>query len=323
MAGDKKMAKSIDVVALGELLIDFTPLKSDEGKACYERNPGGAPANVLVMLSRLGKRTAIISKVGDDGFGHFLKETVENAGVDVSGLIESPSFNTSLAFVTLDSSGDRSFDFVRRNGADVMLSQQELSLDLIDACRVFHFGSVSMTGEPVRSSTIAAAEYAKAHGKIISCDPNYRPLLWSSEAEAVEVMGNLLRLADVVKVSAEELALLTGEKNPEEGAATLLEAGARFAFVTLGEQGCCYAARSGAHGRVPGYRVQTVDTTGAGDTFCACVLSGLLDCAFSPKQGELERIVDFANAAAALSTTKRGAISAMPCVQEIHNLIRK
>lgn len=315
--------KCFDIAAIGELLIDFTQIEAVHDKAVYERNPGGAPANVLVAAGRLGKRTALISKVGDDSFGRFLKETVEAEGVCTRGLVVSAEHPTTLAFVTLDAGGDRTFDFMRRGSADVMLSADELDRELLNSCKVLHFGSVSLTDEPARSATFEAVKAAKAAGAVISYDPNYRPPLWKDSAESVRLMRKGLEYADIVKVSDNELELLTGETDYQAGLRKLLEIGARFALITLGAEGCCYASAAGETGYVPAFKVNTIDTTGAGDTFTGAVLSGLLDCNFNPGDGELRDIVAFANAAGALNTTKRGAISAMPSYEEICALCGK
>ena len=202
----------IDVVALGECLIDFTPNgENTQGIALFARNPGGAPANVLAMNACLGGKTAFIGKVGKDGFGDFLRQTLIDSGIDVSGLAVDEKVPTTLAFVQLDANGDRSFTFYRSPGADVMLTEAEVNTALIDDCTVFHFGSVSMTAEPCRTATLAAARYARQRGKLVSFDPNYRPLLWESTAEAVRQMQAGVELADLLKVSEEEMQLITGE----------------------------------------------------------------------------------------------------------------
>lgn len=312
-----------DITAIGELLIDFTSLKIEKDRAVYEQNPGGAPANVLVAAQKLGKRTALIGKVGNDCFGRFLKSTVESENICTVGLVVSDEYPTTLAFVTLDEAGDRSFEFLRRKSADVMLTESDLDGALLDSCSVLHFGSVSLTDEPSRGATFKAIARAKEAGACISYDPNYRPLLWRDEAEAVELMRKGMRYANVIKVADNELTLLAGETDCLKGARKLVENGAKFSFVTLGERGCCYASASGECGYVPGFAVDVVDTTGAGDTFTGAVLSRLIDCKFSPAEGELEEIVRFANAAGALNTTKRGAIPAMPSLEEICALCRR
>lgn len=308
--------KTFDVVALGELLIDFTPAgTSEQGAALLARNAGGAPANVLAMLAILGKKTAFIGKVGQDSFGRFLKKTLEDSSIDTTGLTVSETEPTTLAFVSLNEKGERSFDFYRTNSADVMLRRGEVPEALLEGCRLFHFGSVSMTAEPARDATLYAARRAKELGKLVSYDPNFRPALWADREEACRVMRSGLAYADVVKVSDDEVALLTGCTDFLAGAKALVDGGTKLALVTAGELGTWYASASGGAGHVPSIRVQTVDTTGAGDTFLGALLGGLLDC------GEaLERIPDetlrglirFANAAGALCTTGRGAIASMP-----------
>jgi len=310
-----------DIVALGELLIDFTPAGlSDQGAVLLARNAGGAPANVLAMSSILGKRTAFIGKVGQDSFGLFLKKTLESNAIDVSGLTVSKTENTTLAFVSLDETGERSFDFYRTNSADVMLRREEVPEKLLEGCKLFHFGSVSMTAEPARDATLYAARRAKELGKLVSYDPNFRPALWSDRNEAVRVMRAGLAFADLVKVSDDELELLTGCTDFLAGARALVAGGAKLALVTSGEQGTWYAAVSGHEGHIPSIKVNAVDTTGAGDTFLGALLSELLDCSpdldHIPEQ-ELKRMIRFANVAGALCTTGPGAIAAMPDREQI------
>lgn len=317
------MSQYNDIVAIGELLIDFISCPLNDNSIAYERKPGGAPANVLVAARKLGKKTAIISKVGNDLFGRFLKETLTAEKVDVSGLVMSDKYPTTLAFVTLDESGDRSFDFMRKLSADIMLCENELNLDILGKATVLHFGSVSMTDEPARSATFRAVQLAKQAGAYISYDPNYREALWDSKDNAVLTMRQGLKYADVVKVSDSELELLTGETDLPKGAQKLLSEGISFVFVTLGPNGCYYASRSGEKGFIPGFHVETIDTTGAGDAFVGAALSKLIDCKFSPKDEELMSIARFACAVGALSTTKRGAISAMPTQEEIRVFLSK
>ena len=315
----------MDVVALGELLIDFTPAGlSDQGAALLARNAGGAPANVLAMLSILGKQTAFIGKVGSDSFGRFLKKTLEDSGIDVSGLIVSRQEPTTLAFVSLNEKGERSFDFYRSGSADVMLRQEEVSPGLLERCRVFHFGSVSMTAEPSRSATLYAAARAKELGKLVSYDPNFRPALWEDREQAVRVMRSGLTFADVVKVSDDEVELLTGETDYLSGARALIRGGAKLALVTAGEQGTWFASCTGEKGHVPPVAVQAVDTTGAGDTFLGALLSGILDSGQPLEQMDGEQLrerIRFANVAGALCTTGRGAIASMPSRETIEKFM--
>jgi fructokinase len=305
-----------DVTALGELLIDFIPNgKNDQGITLFSQNPGGAPANVLAMINRLGGRTAFIGKVGMDDFGRFLARTLQDAGIDITGLITDTSALTTLAFVHLNERGDRSFSFYRKDGADLMLHPEELNLSLIDNAKMFHFGSVSLTGEPCRSAVHAATRYAKEHGKIISYDPNYRSLLWESEEKAKKEMSALLPLTNILKVSEEEMTLLTGETVFEKAAARLAEYGPSIVLVSLGANGAFYFCEDG-FGTLPTYDVATIDTTGAGDAFLGAALFRLRNKTAVEltkiTHDELADIVDFANAAGSLATTKRGAIPAMP-----------
>ena len=227
-----------DIVALGESLIDFTPSgENSQGMALFARNPGGAPANVLAMAAKLGGKTAFIGKVGDDAFGAFLKKTMEDAGVDVRGLRMTREYPTTLAFVQLTPEGDRSFTFYRKPSADVMLAPAEVDRALLRDCRIFHFGSVSLTDEPCRTATLEAAREAKAAGAMISYDPNYRPFLWDSAERAREALLAALPLADIVKVSEEEMELLTGEVQLAAGADAVAARGAALVLVTLGPRG--------------------------------------------------------------------------------------
>ncbi len=204
-----------DVVALGESLIDFTPNGTNaQGIELFARNPGGAPANVLAMNARLGGKTAFIGKVGKDGFGDFLRQTLVESSIDVSGLVIDEKIPTTLAFVQLDSKGDRSFTFYRNPGADVMLTSAEVNRNLIDDAAIFHFGSVSLTSDPSRTATLEAARYARQQGKLVSFDPNYRPLLWEHPADAVVQMQEGVKLADLLKVSEEEIATLPAAHKP-------------------------------------------------------------------------------------------------------------
>lgn len=310
-----------DVVAVGELLIDFTPAgTSDYGAALFARNPGGAPANVLAAVTRLGGRTAFIGKVGKDGFGRFLRDTLDGLGIDTAGLVMTDKVPTTLAFVQLNEHGDRSFSFYRKPGADIMLTPDEVNRELTAQAKVMHFGSVSLTDEPSRAATFAAVRAAKEAGAVVSYDPNYRPLLWDSLEEAKRWMCKGLSLADVVKVSDEELELLTGETDPERGSQKLLEAGASLALVSMGAKGAFYRLGE-ICGRQPTYDVKTVDTNGAGDSFFGAVLYRLCG---KPLAGiralgkqELEDILSFGNAAGSMTTTRPGAIPALPTMEEV------
>lgn len=316
-----------DVVALGECLIDFTPSGTDAmGMPLYSQNPGGAPANVLAMYARLGGKTAFIGMVGRDGFGQFLRQALTEAGIDVSGLGQTEACHTTLAFVHLDGEGDRSFSFYRKPGADLMLRREDVDPELLSHCGVFHFGSLSLTGEPSRSATLWAAETARRAGALISYDPNYRPLLWDSEGQAAEEMRRALPLADVVKVSEEEMTLLTGETDLERGAGKLADQGAALVLVTRGAGGAYFRA-PGGRGLVRAYPVEARDTTGAGDAFLGAMLWRLRGRRAvglaAIGQSEWEEHVAFANAAGALTATRRGAIPAMPTLEELTGFQRR
>ncbi len=316
-----------DVVALGETLIDFTPEGTNTaGMQLFARNPGGAPANVLAMNAKLGGRTAFIGKVGHDDFGSFLRKTMESAGINCSGLIETDEAPTTLAFVQLNERGDRSFTFVRKPGADVLLKWTEVNTSLLKNCKIFHFGSVSMTDEPSRTATYNAANYAKEHGALISYDPNYRHLLWSSETLAIEEMKKPLKLSDILKVSEEEMRLLTREDTIEAGAEKLISEGISLAIVTLGPEGSYYKAKSSS-GYFDAVDVNTIDTTGAGDAFVGslhyCLAGKDLEQINSMNQDQWTKIMTFCNVAASLTTAGQGAIPAMPSLDLIKNYIEK
>lgn len=311
----------IDVTALGELLIDFTCLSTDEtGYPTMAAHPGGAPANFLAALAGFGAKTALLGKVGADAFGKLLVKTLEQAGIETRGLVQSSGVFTTLAFVTLDESGDREFSFARKPGADTRLTFDELDLGLIDGARVFHFGSLSLTDEPARTTTRRAVAYARERGKLVTYDPNLRKPLWKDLAEARGQLLWGLGQADVVKISDEEVEFLFG-LSPEEGAERILdEYGVKLVFVTCGAEGCAYRNRN-ASGRVPGLSGLTVtDTTGAGDIFGGSAVWALLQAGKAPEElgrGELERITAFACASAGLSTTRAGGISSLFSLEEI------
>ena len=313
----------IDVTALGELLIDFTMISADgEGYPTMAAHPGGAPANFLAALAKYGKRTALLGKVGTDKFGRLLKGTLEGAGIETRGLVAADDVFTTLAFVTLDASGDREFSFSRKPGADTCIRFEELDLSLIDEARAFHFGTLSLTDEPARSTTQQAVAYAKAHGKLITYDPNLRKPLWKDLDEAKTQMLWGLQHADVVKISDEEVEFLFG-LNPQDGAAHILkEFGVKLVFVTCGPDGCFFM-NAQASGQVPGMSgIRVVDTTGAGDIFGGSAVYRLLETGKAPEtleEREMREIVSFACTAAGLSTTKHGGIQSVP---ELDDVIR-
>ncbi|OPX45112.1 5-dehydro-2-deoxygluconokinase [Ruminiclostridium hungatei] len=305
----------IDVVALGELLIDFTQIRSNDALVKrFEQNPGGAPANVLAVLSKFGIKCAFIGKVGNDVFGEFLRKQLSDLSIDCRNLVSDPKHNTTLAFVTLDDKGDRSFSFYRNHGADTCLFEKEIDLELIKACRIFHFGTLSMTHEPSLSATIKAVEYAKACGKIISFDPNYRAPLWGDADSAITAMKSGLRYADIAKLSLEEAQMVTGKTRPEDCLKELLKYELSFAAITMGPQGCAYATDK-YMGAFPEYPAAVVDTTGAGDNFWGTLIFGFLSNGANfdrISEERLSEIVLTANIAAAMSTEKKGAIPSIP-----------
>ena len=227
-----------DITALGELLIDFTPCgMSEAGMKIFEQNPGGAPANVLAAAGNFGAKTAFIGKVGKDMHGEFLKETLKKYNIETKGLIMDEKVFTTLAFVSLNKKGERTFSFARKPGADTCLTKEEVNLELIKECKIFHFGSLSLTDNPSKEALLYALEKAREMNKIISYDPNYRPLLWKNKDTAVKEMRAVIKYADIMKISDEETELLTGCKEPEKAASKLIEQGVSLVFVTLGSEG--------------------------------------------------------------------------------------
>ena len=306
----------IDVTALGELLIDFTCTGTDaEGYPAMQAHPGGAPANFLAAVSKFGGKTAFLGKVGTDAFGNMLISTLKAAGIETRGLIADDSVFTTLAFVTLDHTGNRAFSFARKPGADTCLTSEELDFGLIDEAKVFHFGTLSLTNEPARSATKQAVAYAKEHKKCITFDPNLRKPLWKDLEEAREQMLWGLSQADVVKISDDEVDFLFG-MNPQEAADHILRSyPVKLVFVTCGPEGCLYR-NAQCSGMVPGLEnIHVVDTTGAGDIFGGRAVWTMLQYEKDPDQlngDELEEIVRFACTSAGLSTTKFGGISSVP-----------
>ena len=321
------MMKRYDVVALGELLIDFTENgTSAQGNPVFEANPGGAPCNVLAMLRKLDRRCAFVGKVGNDMFGHQLKAVAEEAGIDMSGLRMDDTVHTTLAFVKTYEDGDRDFSFYRNPGADMMLTEDELPLDMIRDARIFHFGTLSMTHEGVRQATRAAVLAAKQAGAIISFDPNLRPPLWDSLNEARAQMLWGLSQADVVKIADNEIEFLTDTSDYDKGARLLMERfpGIRLLNVTAGANGS-YAFCGNRKTFVPSFLLGgTIETTGAGDTFCASVLDFVLEHGTDGlSKDDLKAMLRFANAAAYLVTTRRGAIRSMPQRQQVEAILKE
>ena len=318
------MEKEFDVIALGELLIDFTMNgKSEQGNNLFEANPGGAPCNVLAILRKLGKKTAFIGKVGDDQFGRLLRETIEEAGINSDNLLVDKEINTTLAFVHTFPDGDREFSFYRKPGADMMLKKEEIDEEAIAKARIFHFGTLSMTHDDVREATKKAVELAKKNGLLISLDPNLRPPLWSSLELAKEQMLAAMEYCDILKISDNEIQFITGVEDYDEGIQIIRD---RFQIplvcLTLGKDGS-RAYYKDIRVEVPGFAQEHVaDTTGAGDTFCGSVLNYVLEHGSEDLSEEnLKEMLTFANAAASLITTKKGAIRSMPEKEEIEAMI--
>ncbi len=308
-----------DILAVGEILIDLTQNGvNEQGIPKFDANPGGAPANLAVAAARLGAKTAFIGKVGRDSFGDFLRSTLEENGVDASGLVTDSVQHTTLAVVTVDKSGERSFSFYRDPSADVDLEAADIDEEMLKNTRFLHFGSVSLTADPSKTATLHAASRARELGAVISYDPNYRASLWKSEAEAVKGMLEPMDLVDILKVSDEEMPLLTGTEDPEKGTAILAERGIKLILVTLGPKGAFYRFGDKT-GTVPGVPCVVGDTNGAGDTFFGAFLSrlarrgGLEDVDVS----DLEDMIAFANLAASITTSRHGAIPAMPTLSEM------
>ena len=319
------MAKKYDVIALGELLIDFTMNgQSEQGNNMFEACPGGAPCNVLALLNKMGKKTAFIGKVGKDQFGALLRDTITEAGIDASNLMVDENVNTTLAFVHTFPDGDREFSFYRNPGADMMLTADEVNPEVVKDTKVFHFGTLSMTHEGVREATKKAVETAKANGCLVSFDPNLRPPLWSSLDLAKEQMEYGFGKCDILKISDNEIQFVSGKEDYDEGIAYLQETyNIPLILLTMGKDGS-RAYYKGMRVERPGFSVKAIETTGAGDTFCGSSLNYLVDHDFENlTEEQLGEMLTFANAAVALVTTKKGAIKAMPVKEEVLELIQK
>lgn len=309
----------MDIVAIGEVLIDLTQTGTDgAGVPQYAANPGGAPANLAVAAARLGASTALISKVGQDAFGRYLRKVMEENKVDVSALTVDEEQHTTMAVVSVDENGERDFTFYRDPGADSMLLKDEIPLGLLKEARFLHFGSVSLTREPARTTTLCAAETARALGAVITYDPNYRANLWPDRDTAIRRMRKPLDMVDILKISDEELPLLADTDDLEAGTAALAEHGIRLILVTLGPNGVFYRFDDKT-GTVPGVPCTVGDTNGAGDTFFGAFLSRLsrLDGPDCLTADMLEEMLAFANKAASITTSRRGAIPAMPTLEEM------
>lgn len=316
--------KRYDVAVLGELLIDFTEAGvSSDGRRLFEQNPGGAVANMASAVCRLGGSAAFIGKVGDDMQGRFLSQTLDAAGVCTKGLVMADDVYTTLAFVALDN-GERSFSFARKPGADTCLRTDEIDYDVLDNCALLHVGSLSLSDEPARSATLTAIRYARGKGCLISYDPNYRAPLWPNKQAAETQMRSILDSVDIIKISDEEAALLTGIQDVEQAARALTAGGIQIAVVTLGRSGALVCVGDACK-TVSGYEdIAAVDTTGAGDAFWGAFVYRLLLSGKEPGAVALEEAASFAhfaNAAATLCVTRRGAIPAMPTLGEVEALM--
>ena len=315
----------IDVVALGELLIDFTCVdKNADGYPTMKAHPGGATTNFLATLAKYGTSTALMGKVGNDAFGKLLIGTLQKLGIETRGMVIADDVFTTLAFVTLDDSGDREFSFARKPGADTCIAYEELDLSLIYEAKVFHFGTLSLTNEPAKSATYKAVAYAKEHGKLITYDPNLRKPLWSSMEDAKEQLLWGLTQADIVKISDNEVDFLFG-LSPEEGAAHIIENfGVKLVFVTCGADGCVFMNRR-ATGKVAAPKdIAVADTTGAGDIFGGSALWMILQLNIAPESleaAQLEKIAAFACTAASLSTQKSGGASSVPSLEDVNRVL--
>lgn len=316
--------KIFDVTALGELLIDFTENgESSQGNPMMEANPGGAPCNVLAMLEKLGKKTAFIGKVGADMFGDQLKKAMEEVGIDTRNLIMDKKHHTTLAFVHTYPDGDRDFSFYRDPGADMMLTKEEVQKELIQSSRIFHFGTLSSTHEGVREATRHAIELAKEAGCIITFDPNLRPPLWNSLEDARREIEYGMTKCDVLKISDNEVEFLFDTTDYNKGAALIREKyNIPLVLITMGKDGSRAYYKDMRVEVAPFLQENTIETTGAGDTFCASSLNYVLEHGLEDLTEEnLKELLTFANAAASLITTRKGALRVMPSKEEVLDFI--
>ncbi|XP_030470275.1 probable fructokinase-1 [Syzygium oleosum] len=313
------------IVSFGEMLIDFVPTVSGVSLAeapGFLKAPGGAPANVAIAVTRLGGRSAFVGKLGDDEFGHMLAGILKQNGVNGDGINFDQGARTALAFVTLRADGEREFMFYRNPSADMLLKPEELNLELIRSGKVFHYGSISLIVEPCRSAHLKAMQVARDAGALLSYDPNLRLPLWPSPEYAREQIMSIWDKADLIKVSDVELEFLTGsDKIDDESAMSLWHPNLKLLLVTLGENGCRYYTKN-FHGAVDAFHVNTVDTTGAGDSFVGALLCNIVDDhSILEDEGRLRKVLKFANACGAITTTKKGAIPALPAEADALSLI--
>ena len=319
------MRKEYDVIALGELLIDFTDNGiSEQGNTIFEANPGGAPCNVLAMLNKLGHRTAFIGKVGKDIFGLKLKKTLEELQIDTTNLLVDEKVRTTLAFVQTFADGDRDFSFYRNPGADMMLREEELNEEMLKRTKIFHFGTLSMTHEDVRKATKKAIQIAKESGAVISFDPNLREPLWNSLADAKEQVRYGIGQCDVLKISDNEIQWLTGEEDYTKGVKKIREmANIPLILVSMGKTGSRAYYGDTYVEAAPFLQTKTIETTGAGDTFGGCILHFVLQNGLENlTESHLKEMLTFANGAASIITTRKGALRVMPTEAEVQALIK-
>lgn len=320
------MEKKFDVTALGELLIDFTENGiSPQGNPVLEANPGGAVCNVLAMLNKLGHNTGFIGKVGDDMFGEQLVRALQEVHISTEGLVKDREVPTTLAFVHTLPGGDRDFSFYRNPGADMMIGEEEVNVSMVENSRIFHFGSLSMTDERCRQATRYGVELAKKSGALISFDPNLRPPLWKDLNEAKEQIEFGIRQCDILKISDNEIQWFTGEEDFKKAAGILLEKyDIKLLLLSMGNEGSM-AFQGETNVFVPAFlQRDTIETTGAGDTFCGCVLHYVLEHGFREyEEAELKSMLAFANAAASLVTTRKGALRVMPEREEILKILER
>lgn len=317
-----------EIITMGELLVDFVPLnkglplKENEG---FLKAPGGAPANVAVGASKLGAKSIFLGKVGADPFGDFLVEALEEQGVETKYIARSSDAKTALAFVILDKTGDRDFIFYREPSADMLYRWEEIPKDEFKKARIFHYGSISLINEPVRETTLQSAQLARKNNVIVSYDPNLRLPLWPDRNSAKKWIKEGLKFADIVKVSEEELEFITGEKDLEQGAKYLQSFGVKLVFVTLGPDGCYFYYQDKGE-KVAGFNVEVMDTTGAGDGFTAAILYQLVQNKIKAiddiRVDKLKDMVSFANAVGAITTTSKGAITALPDLKSVINFLK-
>ncbi|RBW69011.1 aminoimidazole riboside kinase [Bacillus taeanensis] len=311
------------VISLGEALIDFIPL--DDQNVTYQKSPGGAPANVAVGVSRLGIKSTFLGKVGNDVLGEFMKNTLNNYGVNVESMLLTDEARTGVVFVTLDDDGERHFSFYINPSADRFLSEDDLKEELFKEHKVFHFGSISMISEPAKSATKKAVALAKENDMVISYDPNLRLGLWEEEGQARETIQSMLGAADFLKISEEELTFITGEEEIEAGLQALKEYSIPLVLVTLGGEGS-YIRFKGETVHVPAMKVKTVDTTGAGDAFVSGILyqlNELIKHIAELTVEEVKEIVEFASVSGALAASTKGAMTALPTKEQVEEILSK